>query len=555
METGQEGRGARRTRRRALRGIVLGAVAVTATVLAACGSSSSDSAGADRFRLGTAQAAETLNPLAGTTAAAASIANLTLPTLSQWNEDWSEVVGDFAKSWTISDDRKTITFETHTGKWSDGEPLTAEDAAWTINTFVKYQDGPTASRSDAVVGIERAEATDEDTLVVTYENLPAEPFALLQRATILPRHIWEEHVGDDGAGLVTYAPDADDVVTGGPFTVRRFESDGSLVLLERAEGYYGEPPTVNVLGFQVYSSPDALIAALKNGDIDGIELLPPNAPFESLEETEQIGRGPGRAVDWLILNSNKDKPKHRELLDQRVREALDVAIDREAIVETALRGHGEAGAAWLPSSNAFHDDAIPVPAFDLDRANQLLDGAGYERGSDGVRVADGERMEYTVLSAPTASARAFQIVRDGWEKIGVRVSRRQLDAPALVAAMTEPDGEGLAYDIVQWGYNVSADPQSALRLAICGGFGLDYWCNEEYDRLYGEQVFAPDVDARRELINEMQQLLAEERPYLVLNYQDAVSALAPGWKAPPMTPSGYFQPLTSKLALTNLEHE
>jgi peptide/nickel transport system substrate-binding protein len=538
--------------------MVIVAMLATALALGAC--SDGESGSSDRFRLGTSQAVETLNPLNTQTAAAEGIVNLTYPRLVQWNGKQTELVGDLAKSWDISPDGKTITFELKPGKWSDGKPLTAEDAAWSLNTFVEYQDGATGSYSDYVSGVASAEATGENTLVVNYEQAQANPLAKLQRATILPQHVWEQHAtGEDGAGLLEYVPKPPDVVTGGPYQVSRFDTDGGVTLLERAPDYYGEEPSVEVLGFRYYTSPDALIAALGNDEVDAIELLPPNVPEDRLVEAgAQIGKTPGAAVDWFTINSNPKKPKHRELLDPKVREALNHAIDRDAIVETAMRGNGVPGSSFLPVSNAFADKAIEVPAYDLDLAGQMLDEAGIDRGEDGIRVADGERMSYQVISAPTGNARAFQIVQQGWREIGVEVSRRVLDVPALIEAQGAPDGKGLDYDIAQWGYNAQPDPSPMLSLPTCAAIGIfndPYYCNPDYDELYEAQAVEQDPDRRMEQVHEMQQILARDLPYVMLDSHVAVSVLAEGWKAPVMTPTGYFQIRFSKIPLTTMQRD
>jgi peptide/nickel transport system substrate-binding protein len=533
-------------------------LAATVVLLGACGSG--DSGSTDRFRLGTAQAVETLNPLNTQTAAAEGVINLTYPRLVQWNAKQTELVSDLARSWEISPDGKTITFHLRSGKWSDGKPVTADDAAWSLNTFVKYKDGATGSYGDYVAGVADAKATDDKTLVVDYEEAQSNPLAKLQRATILPRHVWEKHItGKDGGGLLDYAPKPPEVVTGGPFNVARYDPDGGVTLLERAPGYYGPKPTVEVLGFKYYTSPDALIAALSNSEIDAIELLPPDVPDDRIKDAgAQVGKTPGGAVDWLTINSNPKKPKHRELLDPEVREALDHAIDRDAIVETAMRGNGVPGSSFLPVSNKFADKAIQPPEFDVALANRLLDEAGYKKGGDGIRVADGEKMSYTIISAPTGNGRAFQIVQKGWRDAGVEVSRRVLDVPALIEAEGAPDGKGLDYDIAQWGFNAQPDPTPMLSLPTCAAIGVfndPYYCNPAYDRLYEAQSVEEDPDKRLDQVHEMQQILARDRPYVMLDSQTAISAVGEGWKAPDMTSSGYFQIRFSKLPLTTIDRD
>lgn len=140
----------------------------------------------------------------------------------------------------------------------------------------------------------------------------------------------------------------------------------------------------------------------------------------------------------LIINSNPDKPKHRELLKPDVKKALELAIDRDEIVKTAWLGKAQSGTTIVTPVTqsdgvSWHNANVTSVGFDLDQANQLLDAAGYAKGSDGVRVADGAPMSYTVIFADDESGagdRAFQIIKDGFAKIGVALTQKKLDSSA-----------------------------------------------------------------------------------------------------------------------------
>src|SRR4029077_20878676 len=125
----------------------------------------------------------------------------------------------------------------------------------------------------------------------------------------------------------------------------------------------------------------------------------------------------------LIINMSPDKTTNLELQDPAVREAMEYAIDRDKIVQTAWLGYGEPGATIIApaTGNGWHDDTIHPLPFDVTKANQLLDQAGYARGSDGVRIANGHPMSYTVLFASDESGAgdaAFKIIESGFEQIG-----------------------------------------------------------------------------------------------------------------------------------------
>lgn len=525
---------------------------VVALVAAGCGGDGDDGAGAgsvERFRVGSTAKVDSLNPFAAISALSDGVGNLIYPALVQYDEGVREIVPDFASEWEIGDGGRQITLTTADAQWSDGEPLNAEDAAWSINLIIEHQEGPTAAHAGFVQGIESAEATDATTLVVRYEKPVAGALARLQRIKILPEQEWGEHAAGDGSGLTRFAP-APPLVAGGPFTVERYAPEG-VTLLTRNDEYYGEAPAVATVGFQPFGSPDALIAALQNGEIDAIDQLPANVSLDRLESSSAVvGRENGPGIDWLIFNSNPDKPRHRELLDPRVRQAISQAIDRDEIVEVAWRGNAEPALAILPTSNDFHNDALQPPAFDPQAANRALDGLGYRRGPDGVRVADGERMSYEVPSADTTNSRTFEIVRNNLAKIGVEVEQRILDFPAMSEAISAPDGEHTEFDIAFWGFNASPEPSSIVSLPTCAAraaFNEPYYCNRRYDALFERQARTIDDKKRAELLHEMQAILARDLPYIPLNYTNFVSAHAEGWENLEMSSYGFLNARLTKL--------
>src|SRR5712691_6950736 len=150
------------------------------------------------------------------------------------------IEGDWAKTWETSADGKDWTFHLVPGsKWSDGKPLTADDAVWTINTTVKYQDGFTAVAAPALAHVKSAEATDDATLVIHYDQPVGNVLAQLEQFFVVPRHVWEPLAGAKGRGLKTYRPEQHmPIVVGGAYTVKKYEKKGTTVFLPNP-GYYG----------------------------------------------------------------------------------------------------------------------------------------------------------------------------------------------------------------------------------------------------------------------------------------------------------------------------
>ena len=135
-----------------------------------------------------------------------------------------EIEGDWAESWETSADGKDWTFHLVSGAmWSDGKPITADDAVWSINTTVKFAAGPTAVLAVALAHVKNAEAPDPNTLVIHYNAPVGNVLAQLEQMFILPRHVWEPLAGGKRKGLKTYQPQNHlPLVSGGAYRLKSY---------------------------------------------------------------------------------------------------------------------------------------------------------------------------------------------------------------------------------------------------------------------------------------------------------------------------------------------
>src|SRR5690348_13158574 len=197
-------------------------LAIAALIFAttATGSGTSSKSGGT-FRLGTASGIDSLNPYVAFNQDAYSAFEYIYPILVQYDSHL-HYAPFFATSWHASKNGKTWTFKTQPhAKWSDGKPLTAADAAWTINTSIKYESGATANVAGLVAHITHASAPNATTLVVHYKQAPGNVLGQFQQFFILPKHVWAQHLGHKGAGLKTF-PNSAPVVGSGPFKLVRY---------------------------------------------------------------------------------------------------------------------------------------------------------------------------------------------------------------------------------------------------------------------------------------------------------------------------------------------
>lgn len=533
------------SRRSALQrgGFVL-ALAGAPSLLAACGGGSSGSgggSGAKVFRIGATLEVDSLNPFVATNDTAFFVNRYMYPYLVG-NDDQLRVVPDYAKSWRLSDGGRTITFELEPGgRWSDGKPLTAEDAAWTIETILRYRKGATATKSGALEGVTAARALGTDTLELRYEKPLAPALANLVGVPILPKHAWTEVAVGDGGKISSFATKVP-IVCGGPFTVKSNATKQSTILT-RNEGFYGPKPQVESFGVRFYGTSDAVIEALRQGEIDGVT-LPASQAIAALERDNAIRvyDAPGLFLSYVMFNSNPRKTNNRELLEPDVRLGLYHAIDCQRITDDVYSGKGTLGASVIPpASVTWHDDSIRAVPYDLDQANAMLDEAGYKRGAGGIRQANGHPMKYELLRAQAEAGRLAEIVVEGWKEVGVDVEIRAMDPNALLAAIMAPDKQYLDYDIAQWSWAVPPDPDyllSAFTTGAYGGLSDSAFSDPEYDRLYQEQRAEVDEAKRKALVDRMQQILFEQLPYLSLLYRNGLGAAKASWDGLEAGPSG-----------------
>jgi peptide/nickel transport system substrate-binding protein len=535
-------------------------IAVLALAAGGCGGKSkSESKGnvkeGGTLRIGTSSRIDSLNPYVAFNQDAYTTFMYVYPFLVQYDRNL-KFTGDFATRWETSKDGKTWTFHTRPGaKWSDGKPLTAADAAWTINTDVQLQKGAAAVAAGLIAHITKATAPDANTLVVHYAAPVGNVLGQFQQLAILPKHVWTKYAADKGKNLKSF-PNGAPIVSGGAFVLTKFKKD-QIALFKRNPSFYGPKPHIEGFGLRMFSNDDALISAMKAHEIDAIESVPPTAIATLKKAGIVVTKVPGVTENDFIFNSNPKKTSHRELLNPKLREAFEHAIDRNKIAHVVWLDTAKPGASIIPpSTGQWHNAAVKPLGFDLARANQLLDSLGYKKGAGGIRVAGGHKMSYVVIIPTdlTGVDRTFQIIQADFKKIGVNLTQKSLDSSAAFDAITAPGTKYLNFDLAMWDWVPLIDPDFMLSVVTCdqyGGWSDSGYCNAAYDAMYAKQGTTLDQDERRLIVYQMQQKLAKERPYIFLNYESWISAHSKGWDSFVSSPQGPFNSL-SKESLTEV---
>ena len=429
-----------------------------------------------------------------------------------------------AESWTASDDGLTYTYTLREGLlWSDGTPLTADDVAWTVNTS---RDQGWMNHSSITANLE---ATAVDARTVTITSSVPDPKLPTMDVYILPKHIWEEQAAGD---ITTY--DALDGVGAGPFTLQEWKS-GQSWTMKANPNYWKGAPAIDQVVFRVFTNADAMVAALKKGEIDAANAVPSSA-FADLQSTEGIQAifGTQGSMSELAMNGMGGGlgDGHPALQDVDVRHAIHHAIDKQVLFDRVINGYGVQGTTLSVSPDPAWKPAIPEAeqyTYDPAKAQQLLDDAGYvDTNGDGVREMPGGGQELVFRYAERSESEVAAPIRElitGWlEQIGIGTEVSVVDDTQLTDVVAS--GE---YDLFVWGWTPFVDPDPMLSYFRCEqlttsldsyGYNDANWCSDEYDALYSQQNQELDRTKRIELVHQMLKLFYDQSTYVVL-FEDA----------------------------------
>ncbi|NJC72043.1 ABC transporter substrate-binding protein [Planosporangium thailandense] len=479
---------------------------------------------------------DSLSPFLAQRALPTYIHRLVYDFLTNYDAHDFHPVPAMATAWSTSADKLVWTFTIRDGMtWSDGQPVTADDVAWTYRLMMTNRDAATAN-GNFVANFRSVTAPDPRTVVVTLNQPQATMLAL--DVPVVPRHVWESHVADIG----TFNNDTRFPVVGdGPFILSGYAKNQYIELTANPTYWRGRP-AFDRLVFKYYKDSDAAVEALRKGEVDFVDHLTP-AQYDALRTARHttLNRSPGKSFYALAVNPGATTTSGQAfgdgnpaLHDQRVRQAIMHAIDTGALVRRTLGGYGEAGGGYLPpifTANHWRPDASAAYAYDPDRANRLLDAAGYHRGADGRRTTpDGRPLTLRLLGQTQrpADAQNATYVAEWLKAVGIEVTTRIVDQGMLGDIETAGN-----YDLAFDSWITNPDPDYVLSIQTCGARpatagatfpGDDFICDPDYDALYARQIAEYDPAARAAIVRQMQQRLYADAYIDVLYYPDILEA-------------------------------
>lgn len=419
-----------------------------------------------------------------------------------------------AESWDVSEDGSVYTFHLRQDvTWHDGEAFTADDVAFTMDLILN-PDIPSSASAYYSSAVEEVNVIDDHTVEFRL-NGPIPDFLtqLGYNFFMLPEHVLSAYSVEELVEATEFS--ANPIGTG---AFRHGENlPGQYARVDRNEDYWDGAPHLESVVLSVVPDSNTQVAQLLSGSIDFAAITEPQVA--GLEGNPNLVVRFVPQVNYHYFALNLDNPLFQ---DVRVRQAMMYALDRESIIENALLGEGTLALHPInPILDAFNDDVMTYP-YDPERAGQLLDEAGWEVGSDGVRVKDGQRFSFELLVDRGNVTREQEalIAQDNWRAVGLDPLYQFGEFATVVSRYREGD---YVTRITYWITPPSADIYNYWHSE--GSSNYTGYANPELDALLEEARVTADDAERQALQNQVQAILAEEVPALWIVYPSEVQAL------------------------------
>ena len=459
--------------------------------------------------------------------------------------DYYKFNPEFVQSYETSEDGLTWTLHLVEGAtWHDGVPVTAEDIKFNCEVIISTGGGDVDFCVDHVEIIDDYTAKVVNTRALTTVNPPG----WWSWNPILPKHIFEPYKDN-----IESCPNEESIGSG-PFKLKEFKS-GEYMWLEAYEDYWGGRPYVDEVIFRLYPTMETLLMALEKGEIDvlGNSYLPPSL-------VEEFEANPNMAVEVvqgitiydLCFNLHKDTP----LRDVNIRKAIAYGIDRDRLIDMAFMGYAVKNDSWVYAEDPMHNPNLPQYDYNPEKANEMLDTAGYlDTDGDGIRndPATGKNLALELMCPATdvAIVKMGTLIKEMLPLIGVDVDLAVLESDTFLSFIWNPPAD--AYEMALRYVEPSPAPYSDWIWieAMSWGSGGDWWNPSYYDNPHFNELVAllgtaQSMEERKEYMYELQEILSEDFPEAFLLRPEAISVYRTdkfeGWENQVGGPVSWFNP-------------
>jgi peptide/nickel transport system substrate-binding protein len=466
--------------------------------------------------------AEILNPILSTDDSSDDIENFLFNALVDISPEDVSVIPDLAESWEVSDDNLTFTYYLRDDvTWHDGEPFTANDVKFTYDMILNEEvNSPRRADLADLLTPEQIVVLDDYTIQFQLSQIDAAWMCSKDIYNIIPQHILGDLTPEEfnTAEFNTLAP-----IGTGPYMFREWVKDDHVALVKNPNYFLGEP-NLDFIYYKVVEDATVEFAQLQTGEVDYADVTA--ALWEEAQEQEHLDCRTFPQFGFSFYVYNLDPEKTPLFLDARTRQALLLALDRQAMVDSIVFGLADVAHSVVPPISWAHNpDNQPQWGYDVDRAKELLEEAGWkDEDGDGIReangvegVEDGTPFSFEIHTNAGNEERESTIVamQQYWAEVGVDGQPTPIEWNALLAELTET----YEYDMIIVGFNWDVDPDQKTMWhtdSYGGGFNMNKYSNEALDEILDAALQTVDQEERKEYYYEMQQILAEEVPAPIL---------------------------------------
>lgn len=439
--------------------------------------------------------------------------------------------------WELSEDKLTYTFTLKDGiKFSDGTPLTTEDVAFTYMTIAHPDyNGPRAYAVNNFVGydayhdgttdvFEGIKVIDEKTISFTFNDGLAAPANIeCFIYGIMPKAYYAFENWEDFLALV------DKPLGSGIMVLDSYEPK-QFILLKNNTSYWDPANAAKIDGVLVSEVPDeSVLSALQTNQIDFAQI---SASGENLKAAQamdniQIANYLGNGYTFMCFNTTRT-----QLSDAKVRQALMYALDRESFIEVQYgEGLASVGMAPIsPASWAFPDvSELNAYKFDMAKAAELMDEAGWKMEADGFRYKDGQKfsVNWLVYTDSAWPGTLSGMAADTWKQLGVDLTIELMDFNTVAARTMDAEPGAKDFDIYTMGFSLSIDPDPTGALFdddafVAGGFNASGYKNAAAMDLVRKGKAEFDTAKRAEIYKEWAKIMNAEIPHVIIAYRSEI---------------------------------
>ena len=475
---------------------------------------------------------KTFNPILVDDEASENIRYLTGGVLIRLNRQTQALEPALASSWSVSQDRRTITFHLREGVYfSDGTPFSAADVAYTFRLLLDANThSPTGDAFRSGEGTVEVRISAKDTVVIRFPS----PIAGLERLF-------------DQVAIMSERSPKKEMAVLGPFDVSDYKA-GSYVLLRRNKNYWKRDtggnslPYLDSIRLDIQRNRDIELVRFRRGELQLINRLDPEQ-FERLQrESPGVAKTAGTGLDaeelWFNQSPAAPLPDYKKawFRTTEFRKAISLAINRGDLSRIVYKGFAKpAYGPVSPSNHFWFNTQLEEPKYDPQRALRLLAQAGFRYENATLKDQAGNSVEFSIVtnSGNTAREKMTAMIQQDLAQVGIKVNLVTLDFPSLIERITRT----FAYDACLLGLvNTDLDPNGQMTVWLSSGENHQWNPNQktpattwevEIDKLMREQASAPTDRQRKLKFDRVQQIVSEQQPFIYLINKDVLTAVSP----------------------------